>query len=66
MVVLVLAALLSGFFWLGYWTSELRSDVRDSARPEIVEDSVEPTKPQKPLATPTQQLDIRSEDLVRL
>ena len=66
MVVLVLAALLSGFFWLGYWTSELQSGVQGPRQPAVVEDSVEPDEPRKPLPTPTQQLDIGSEDVVRL
>ena len=62
-VVVVLAFLLSGFFWLGYWTSELRSG---AGIRQTVDEAASPTQPEKPVPTPTQQLETRSEDVVRL
>ncbi len=64
MVVLLLAGLLSGFFWLGYWTSEMTSRAADP--PEVQTESTDPDQPRNPAPTPTQQLDIRSDDVVRL
>ena len=64
MVVLLLAGLLSGFFWLGYWTSELTS--RGADPPAVQTESTDPNRHTNPAPTPTQQLDIRSEDAVRL
>ena len=64
MVVLVLACLLSGFFWLGYWTSELTSRVADPR--EVQSEPADPHRRTNPAPTPTQQLDIRSGDVVRL
>ena len=64
MVVLLLAGLLSGFFWLGYWTSEMTSRAADPR--EVQSEPADPNQPTNPAPTPTQQLNIRSEEAVRL
>ena len=64
MVVLLLAGLLSAFFWLGYWTSEVTS--RAAEPREVQTEPADPDRHTNPQPTPTQQLDIRSEDAVRL
>ena len=65
-LVAVLACLLSAFFWLGYWTSELTSRVADRPQVQSAERPANPGQPKKPAPTPAQQLEIRSEDVVRL
>ena len=66
LLVAVLAGLLSAFFWLGYWTSELTSRVADRPQVQSAERPANPDQPKKPAPTPAQQLEIRSEDVVRL
>ena len=66
--VVILAGLLSGFFWLGYWTAEINSFGEIPGRVVI-----EKSQPKNQLTAPTndrpdaiKELGIRPEDSVRL
>jgi hypothetical protein len=66
LAVFVLACLLSGFFWLGYWVSE--TDAAPSAE-TVLQQRVAPqhrSAPAKTPLSPVELLKINPEDSVRL
>jgi len=63
--IVVLAGLLSGFFWLGYWTAEMKSLPR---LPTVVIQKDQLATPANGATAPTpiEELGINPEDSVRL
>ncbi len=63
--IVVLAGLLSGFFWMGYWTAEMKSLPR---LPAIVIEKHQLTTPANEATAPTpiEELGINPEDSVRM
>jgi hypothetical protein len=63
--IVVLAGLLSGFFWMGYWTAEMKSLPRIPA--VVIEKNHLPAPANEATApTPIEELGIDPEDSVRL
>jgi hypothetical protein len=65
-VTVVLAGLLSGFFWMGYWTAEVKAVFRNAPSPVVIEKNRMTAPANSAPADPFQELDIKPEDSVRL
>ena len=67
--VMLLATLLTGFFWLGYWVSEgTITDRKPNSSPRIIQIPLPDVGAETvaPPPTPTQLLDIDPEETARL
>ena len=65
-VIVVLAGLLSGFFWMGYWTAEVKAVFRNAPSPVVIDKNRMTAPANRAPADPFQELGIKPEDSVRL
>jgi hypothetical protein len=65
-VTVVLAGLLSGFFWMGYWTAEVKSVFGKTPNPVVIERNHITAPANRAPIDPFQELGIKPEDSVRL
>lgn len=65
-VTVVLAGLLSGFFWMGYWTAEVKAMSRRIPKAVIIEKNQLTAPAKSAPVDPFQELNISPEDSVRL
>ena len=65
-VTVVLAGLLSGFFWVGYWTAEVKAVFRNTPSPVVIEKNRITAPANSAPIDPFQELGIKPEDSVRL
>lgn len=65
-VTVVLAGLLSGFFWMGYWTAEVKAISRRIPFPVVIDKNQMTAPANSAPIDPFQELGIKPEDSVRL